>query len=93
MTAFRIYRSHFPFAAPEQLDVVRAATITEARVAAKRRWPGIRLLVSRLRSPSSTAYRQFLAQKRAARWSRPSDVAPGVEMPTKESLYERRNVK
>lgn len=67
MNAFTVYRSQFPVGAPVKLAIVRAPTIGAARREAKRRWPKWPLVVSRIRSASSMAYRAFCAKKRAAR--------------------------
>ncbi|NUO62255.1 MAG: hypothetical protein HOQ34_01650 [Gemmatimonadaceae bacterium] len=83
MTAhrFAIYRDCFPFGSPVWLGELAASDHAAATKEAKRRWPGVPLLVSRLpqkRSASSAAYRAFLAAKRAERTpTEPDFGAPG----------------
>lgn len=77
LSAFLVFRDRFPFGSPEELDVVHAASIRDARLAAKLRWPRALLLVTeapRKRSASSQAYRDFLAKKRNARRLAPSQT-------------------
>ena len=70
LPAFRVYRNRFPWDSPVELAVIRASDAKIAAKAAKQRWPGVPLVIATMpkpRSPSSTAYRAFLAEKRAMR--------------------------
>ena len=67
---FTVLLDRFPSDGPLELTSVRAASVAEATTEAARLVPGLPVFVrstGRARSPSSTAYRAWCAEKRAAR--------------------------
>jgi hypothetical protein len=92
---FTVYRNAFPFGSLEALDVLQAADHTAAAKAAKRRWPGVPLVITkgpRKRSASSTAYRAFLVEKRAEYLRRrPLQTLTSVTASARRSRAVNRN--